>query len=119
MQRFVSFWYLSSGAKALTWLKVLIAGFEGNLAVATTAKNLGKPLFQDYTLQGRFIGFGFRIVRIIFGGLFYSGIAAATAFAYLLWLAFPILCLTAILGSFLGPSLPNTVPTELGDTWIR
>lgn len=48
------------------WLKTA-GSFEAQMAVITTARNLGKPLFQDYTREGRLIGFFMRLARISIG----------------------------------------------------
>jgi len=38
----------------------------------TTVKHLFKPLYQDYSFAGYFIGVGFRIVRSIVGLFIYA-----------------------------------------------
>lgn len=115
MQELFSFWFVESGPRAIAWYRRVIAGFESNLAIATTAKNLSKPLFQDYTFQGRVIGFGFRLLRIFFGSILYAVIAGFAVVIYLLWLVFPILCIVAIVGSFVAPTIgPENL---IGDTW--
>ena len=43
------------------------ANFEAELAVVSTFKNLSRPLFQDYSREGRIIGFFMRLARIIAG----------------------------------------------------
>lgn len=118
MQELLSFWFVSSAPRALAAYRRTIAGFEANLAVATTAKNLGKPLFQDYTFQGRIIGFGFRILRIVFGSLLYILIGVLFATLYLIWLGFPLFCVVSLVGSFFAPPISSdSQPQVLEDTW--
>ncbi len=118
MQELLSFWFISSAPRALAAYRRTIAGFEANLAVATTAKNLGKPLFQDYTFQGRVIGFGFRILRIVFGSLLYVMIGILFAIAYLAWLGFPLFCIVSLVGSFVAPPLSaSSQQQQIEDTW--
>lgn len=63
--------------------------FEGQVAVVTTARNLGKPLFQDYTREGRFIGFFFRIGRIVIGAIIQVLIALLFVVAAIIWVILP------------------------------
>jgi hypothetical protein len=96
-----------------------IAGFEANLAVATTAKNLGKPLFQDYTYSGRAIGFGFRVLRIIFGSLLYFLIAALYSLLFIAWLLFPVACAISLVASLVAPPLSSSGNSLREDTWSQ
>ncbi|CAN5140844.1 hypothetical protein BH11PAT4_BH11PAT4_2220 [soil metagenome] len=111
MQELLSFWFVKSGPQALTMYRRTIAGFEANLAIATTAKNLSKPLFQDYTYQGRVIGFGFRILRILMGSILYFLIALVYALLFIAWLVFPIACIVSLVASLVAPPLSSsTIP---------
>lgn len=85
----------------------MLAFLEGRLAIKSTVTNLGKPLFQDYTREGRLIGIFFRLGRI--GVALFIDVLASLGYfiAILLWLLFPVLCLISLLGSLLGPS--NTI----------
>jgi hypothetical protein len=104
MQHVLRYWFLRSPVWIFGSFLATIGGFEAQLALKDTAKNLGKPLFQDYSLQGRFIGVLIRLFRILVGALLYACIAVAYAGFFLFWLALPVLCLSAILGSFFGAS---------------
>ena len=109
MNYLVKFWYINSVSWVWNYYVKIISTFDSQIAVKTTWKNIGQPLFQDYTLQGKFIGFIFRILRIIFGSLLYLVIAIAGAIAYLFWLLFPLLCVISILGFFFAQ--PSQQPT--------
>ena len=65
------------------------ANFESQIAVITTFKNLGKPLFQDYTREGRLIGFILRIGRVIAGLAVQIIVALFFILALIAWLALP------------------------------
>lgn len=107
---FFRFWYVQSFAWAWQHYRSTIASFEAQIAIKATWKNIGEPLFQDYTFQGKVIGFFLRIARIFFGGIFYGIIACIALFLYIFWLLFPILCLISILGYFSGsPSIPSLI----------
>ena len=104
MRHLFLFWYGKSGPWVLRSFLHTIQNFEGTLAVKSTAKNISKPLFQDYTYQGRIIGALLRIARICLGSFIYLLIAVAYLGAYAFWLAFPIICLVNMVGALAGPS---------------
>jgi hypothetical protein len=99
----LSYWY-GYGLRALgqRYLGSLLA-FEGQVAVRATARNITKPLFQDYTRQGRIIGFFFRVFRILFGLGLYAGVTIVYGIIAFIWLIFPLLCLVSIVGGLIGP----------------
>lgn len=107
MLSFFKYWYLQSFGRF--WLAYLesINQFENTLAVKDTAVNLRKPLFQDYTTSGRVIGFLIRLVRIGAGLVLYTLISLIYLFLYLLWLAFPLICIISILGAMLATKSPS------------
>jgi hypothetical protein len=111
MQYLIRFWYLQSLPWALNRYKTTVASFESQIAVQATWKNIGKPLFQDYTFQGKVIGFFFRLFRIVFGGALYACIALAFAVLYLFWLLLPVLCVISILGFFFATPLDTNYCT--------
>jgi tetrahydromethanopterin S-methyltransferase subunit E len=108
MRHLIQFWYLNS--PAWVWHAFLTTYYtlDGHLAVADTARNLGKPLFQDYTYQGRIIGVLLRLVRIAGGILLYALVGLVYALGFLVWLFFPLICLASIFGAFLASSGSST-----------
>lgn len=104
-------WYVTSRLWFYNSFLETIATVEGTFAVREMIRNIKRPLFQDYTLQGRAIGFGLRIVRICLGGLAYSIVAVGYLIAYAIWLLFPVICLVSLVGSLLGySSTPSQEP---------
>jgi hypothetical protein len=51
----------------------------------TTVKNLFRPLYQDYSFAGYFIGIGFRITRSLFAAFIYAAVTFVFAFLFFLW----------------------------------
>ena len=99
---FFSYWYITSATRFLHSLQSAWQATEAQIGIIDTFHNLDKPLFQDYSRQGRIIGFVFRLGRIIAGLLTMAGTAAFYAALYVFWLIFPPLCLVSIAGSFFG-----------------
>lgn len=79
-----------------------IGSVEDEVAVVDTARNIGKPLFQDYTRQGRVLGILFRLARIFAGVVMFGSIIIGYGLLYLFWLTAPLICLISILGSLFG-----------------
>ncbi len=65
------------------------SSFENQIAVTTTFKNLGRPLFQDYSREGRLIGFLFRVIRVIAGIAVQIVVAIFFAIVAVVWLILP------------------------------
>lgn len=99
---FFSYWYIGSAARFLRSLRGAWQSTESQIGIVDTFHNLDKPLFQDYTRQGRIIGFVFRLVRILAGLVALAGTAVIYGLAYVVWLLFPTLCLASIAGSLLA-----------------
>jgi hypothetical protein len=99
MRHFLAYWYAQSPARFLEAAKHGIGTLDGQFAVQDTLRNLNKPLFQDYTYQGRILGVVFRIGRVGLALVIYTVAAAAYLAAFILWLLFPFLCIISIVGS--------------------
>lgn len=109
MEHVLRLWYVQSAPWALARYMQTVHVLDGTFAVADTWRNIGRPLFQDYTWQGRAIGVVLRILRIFAGGITYLLAGFVFLAVYLFWLAFPVLCIIILVGGFLGPSfIPPT-----------
>lgn len=72
------------------------ANFEAQLAVIVTLKNITKPLYQDYTREGRVAGFILRLGRIFIGTIVQVVVALVFTAILLAWLALPFYLLYQI-----------------------
>ena len=97
------YWYVKSASRFYTAFQQAESHLEASFAVRDMLRNLDKPLFQDYTLQGRVIGVAIRLFRVALGLAAYAFAAALYLAGYVLWLLFPLLCLANLLGSLIGP----------------
>ncbi|MDO8471997.1 MAG: hypothetical protein Q7S64_02545 [bacterium] len=83
-------WLIYDGTIAIYHSWQAIAGsFESQLAVVITAKNITKPLYQDYTREGRLIGLIIRLGRILVGIVIQLLIAIIYLTFAIVWLALP------------------------------
>lgn len=83
-------WLIYDGTVAIwhSW-QATAGSFESQLAVIITAKNITKPLYQDYTREGRLIGLIIRLGRIAVGIVIQLLIAVIYLALALAWLALP------------------------------
>lgn len=102
MYAFLAYWYLQSAARFYKGGLAAIGSAEDEIAVLDTARNIGKPLFQDYSRQGRVLGVLFRLARIVAGIICFAVIILGYVALYIFWLALPPLCLVSLVGSLIG-----------------
>lgn len=90
---FFHHWYID-GSRALgRWFFNYFLRLDETLALKVTVKYFFQPLYKDYTLMGRILGFVFRPLRILVGLLVYSIVGTVFAFAYLIWVGLPFIIL--------------------------
>lgn len=65
-------------------------------AIKEMAQHIGESIFQDPTWQGRLIGIGIRIMRIIFGVFAESIFVIMTLSVVVLWYMFPIIAVYGV-----------------------
>jgi ATP-dependent Clp protease ATP-binding subunit ClpC len=66
---FVHWWVFKAPARLFTILKRMVILLNNELSFTLNLRLLFTPLFGDYTIAGRFIGFTFRIFEIVFGSI--------------------------------------------------
>ncbi len=104
MQNLLRLWYVQSGPWALQRYLGTIRVLDGTFAIRDTWRNIGRPLFQDYTWQGRAIGVFMRLARIGIGALMYALAGLVYAVFYVLWLLLPLIFIASLIGGFVGPA---------------
>jgi hypothetical protein len=87
---FPIWWYTKGFKKNLLFTGLKIQGAQNSLGVSIWAKNLFRPMYGQYDIQGRLISFLMRFFQLIF-----RSIAFAFAFVFILiipvvWIVFPI-----------------------------
>lgn len=74
----------------------ILEGLDKTLAIRITLKYLFQPLYKDYTLLGRILGFFFRSGRIAVAALIYAVTIVFMLAIYSIWLAIPLFVLSQI-----------------------
>ncbi len=71
--RFPIWWYTSGLVRTLRWYGNQLRYGVDRLALVVLAKNLSRPMFGDYTREGRLISFAVRIVQLLVSFVLYLG----------------------------------------------
>ncbi|HAI63210.1 MAG: Chaperone, Hsp100 family, ClpC-type [candidate division WWE3 bacterium GW2011_GWD2_42_11] len=86
---FLIWWLLKAPRRILKISSRLIALTNNQISFTTNFRLLFVPLFGDYTLVGRFIGFTIRIVWIVFGFVFFLLLLPVCALFPVAWYLTP------------------------------
>ena len=62
--RFPVWWFHRAFVSGALWWARQLADGEERLALVVLMKNLGRPMFGDYTKEGRAISFGVRLIQL-------------------------------------------------------
>jgi hypothetical protein len=87
---FFRHWYLGGFFAFVHRCVLVITSLDQTFALRVTMRNLFKPLYQDYTMLGIILGFVFRPLRLIAGGIVYAVIVLVFVALYAVWAAIPL-----------------------------
>ena len=95
---FLEHWYVRSMRRYWHWFINWLERIDYYLAWRITLKNIFKPLYGDYSIIGRTLGFIFRSLRVLFASAIYAVLFAAALALYLIWILIPIAVAYKIIG---------------------
>jgi hypothetical protein len=96
---FIRHWYVGGSRVIAHEFISTLETADKSFAVKITISHFFEPLYKDYSVIGRILGFIFRLVRVAIGLVVYIVIAIGFALIYIIWvLVLPILILFAIHG---------------------
>lgn len=90
VRHFLVFLVVDGPVKIFALWESTASSFEAQLNVIANLENITKPLFQDYTREGRLVGFFLRLGRIAVGIIIQVLIAVIFAALAVAWLALPL-----------------------------
>ena len=93
---FFHHWYIGGSRRFAYRFVFFIRSIDQVFAVKITLEHFFEPLYGDYSPVGRFFGFFFRTFRVLLGSAVHLFFITLFATAYVLWLATPLLILTAM-----------------------
>lgn len=94
---FLRHWYIKSATIYWHGFFNLLERLDYYLAWKITLKYLFKPLYKDRTIIGYIMGFFWRSVRLLAGGVVYILLFLAALAVYLIWLLTPVLIVYKII----------------------
>ncbi|HUZ92479.1 MAG TPA: hypothetical protein VNG29_00580 [Candidatus Paceibacterota bacterium] len=86
---FFHHWYYDGSRNFFHGFISFLESLDRTFAVRLTLKFLFHPLYKDYTIVGRILGFIFRSGRILIGVVVYAFFAVIFFAIYLAWLLVP------------------------------
>jgi len=90
-------WWYSVGLRTFSsWLWREWVEVEERLSIRILLKNIGRPMYADYSRSGRIISFFFRIILILVRGfvlLLWSGVELILL---LLWVGIPLVAISML-----------------------
>lgn len=87
---FFHHWYADGSRTFFHFFTSTLESMDQRLVFRVTLKHIFEPLYKDYTIIGRIIGFIFRSIRLFFGFIAYVIFGAFFIVIYLVWLVLPI-----------------------------
>jgi len=93
---FATWWLIKTPKKIALVIRRILMVLNSQLSFTVNLRLIFTPLFGDYTVVGRCIGFTVRIVEIVFGVAIMAVIAVLYPILPLLWLALPLVLLYKI-----------------------
>ncbi|MBU6500420.1 MAG: hypothetical protein KGJ89_01145 [Patescibacteria group bacterium] len=86
---FFHHWYVDGTRSFAHKFISTLENLDKTFAIRITFHYLFQPLYKDYTVVGRLLGFIFRSGRILIGGVIYMFVAAIFLAMYGIWLLIP------------------------------
>lgn len=101
--RLAKFWFLDSLVLFIRTWQHVISFLEEDLAVGLMFKLLFTPLFHDSSITGKFLSFGFRMIRIVIGLLAFLAVSILIFSLGFVWFLGPLLVFVPRFGlNFIG-----------------
>lgn len=88
--RFPAWWYSRGAVRAGQWYVRSLGDAIDRLALKVLAQNLGRPMFGDYTREGRIISFFMRIIQLVISAILFAAWWAVLTVVLIVYLLLPI-----------------------------
>jgi ATP-dependent Clp protease ATP-binding subunit ClpC len=88
---FLYWWLVKAPKRIFVTGKRFLILLNNTISFTLNVRLLFTPLFGDFTLIGRFIGFNIRIFQIVFGLIFMLTVSSAVLLLPILWLTAPLI----------------------------
>ena len=86
---FFHHWYIDGSRYLGHRFLLILQNIDRSLAIKITVAHFFEPLYRDYSVVGRILGFVFRASRIIIGGILYFVLGTMFLVLYIVWLLLP------------------------------
>lgn len=89
ISHFMRHWYVDSFFTYSHFVISRLEDIDQTIALKVTWRNLFQPLYQERNIIGYALGFIFRSIRLIIGGVVYGSIIVVAAAIFLVWAGIP------------------------------
>lgn len=87
---FFHHWYVDGSRSLFHNFVLILEKMDETLAFRVTLKHIFEPLYGDYTVIGRTVGFIFRSLRLFIGLIAYCVFGGVFLIFYFLWIILPL-----------------------------
>jgi hypothetical protein len=98
ISHFIRHWYVDIFFIYSHFVISRLERIDQTIALKVTWRNLFQPLYQERNIIGYALGFIFRSLRLILGGVLYGAIIAVSSAVFLAWACIPPYILLKIAG---------------------
>lgn len=87
---FPLWWYTKGFKKSIIFTLEKIKDAENSLGVGIWLKNLFKPMYGQYDIQGRIVSFLMRLIQLIFRSIVFGVFFVLILFIPIIWIFLPV-----------------------------
>lgn len=98
ISHFIRHWYVDSFMAYGRFVVGRLEDMDQTIALKVTWRNIFQPLYQEHNFFGYVLGFIFRSIRLVIGGILYSVVLLVAALVFLVWAGIPVYILLKIAG---------------------
>lgn len=78
-------WYVDSFVHYSRFVIARLEDMDQTIALKVTWRNIFQPLYQERNVAGYLLGFIFRSIRLVMGGVIYTVVIIIAAALFLVW----------------------------------
>lgn len=98
ISHFIRHWYVDSFMSYGRFVVARLEDMDQTIAMKVTWRNIFQPLYQEYNAIGYVLGFIFRSIRLLIGGVVYGVVLLVATAVYLVWAGIPVYIILKIAG---------------------
>ena len=98
ISHFIRHWYIDGFMAYSRFVIARLEDMDQSIAFKVTLRNLFQPMYQERNIIGYVLGFIFRSIRLVIGGVVYATVIIIAGALFLVWAAIPTYIVLKIAG---------------------